>query len=1250
MVEKDLGSGAQGVIYHVKTQTKRQDLALKLIDISAEEKSRFKDLLDSVKAEFSIIKSLHHKNIINVYEFGYDKKLNKYYYTMDYLHGTDLMDFVQSRPSSAKFPDIVYQILDGLNYLHSNNIIHFDIKPENIFIVDEEGEPTVKILDFGLSEIKKHNKQNISAKGTLSYIAPEFFLDPTKISPKIDLYSLGIALIHVNKGIKSTETEKLGKGSLIEAINKEHEKSMELLSAFSEKKVKSFISQLTEKNPGTRISSAIEAIISLNRIFNLDFKVPTVQNITSFLNNPKFILRDEVYHHVNTLRKNTISKNTGKTVLLTGVSGVGKTKLIDQIVFEARLNLDKILKMYLQDNTSEDFFIGKLILRKIYNLYRHETDIEEDFIRIEKELEVIIGNEQDFSYIFDSIIDFVFKCSGSSEKKLTVLLDNYERYDKESIKFVNRLLNINKNSGNIFLLISITTDKMSDDVTQSYKLIEYDPDIQKVDIPLLSFSETSEAIKILLGRIGSLPSDFSKKIFDHSGGNFRKLMMYFDEFFQSGVLAYVSGILLFRNRDKFKAILEKNIGRSVKNIVDGLDADELSVLKLLCTTFNKLTADDIQKCIPLGEYELSRALNILVNHELISGYDGLFKAIKSDVKDYVFRLTPTEELSALYKDVIGLDHSDKFSKYASILIKRVLGTGSGKNLNSIDAYVDKLIKSDSNDNLFYLLLNSIKIVKDTKLRFRLTVNYTRYLMKKDMKRAVKSAKKLDLIYRNKGRDVSNRISFIKLKMEMHDPVMYNYDAYRFMEKALVFMEESLDIREISRLTIDFIERLLKSGEHYEQGVKIIDLLEKKFAREKNLSFEYPNLLNVIKFVHGVIEWKDEYEKLLSGYIAEHIRVQLYNETYFYLLKTIGVLIEKDLIKGEYGDRLSYGLEVAYKQKDVEKMFVMFTTLSTYYFYRGEYEKSLYWDQRKVDLKQKLRKEITGEDIGDIATVKANLYYPIGEVITLIQETRRQAKENNNLSEYITHLTNEFILQHRKGDFKTAKKAIRKAFLIFMAIPEDDILRHYERISKYFPEIFSKEQALRDISNLKNAAVSESGFNEMKGYLDKYYEFNICYRWSTDRVDEILNGTLQVETPMMLLHYLKQHRKLPDIRQVMGKIEKRFYNPECAGDYLVYLVTKFMMSKEHSLIDPIFEYSRKLHISGYVMINVYTIIPFMEFALMVSVPKEKLKRFINFYDEIKHYLYDNMDAVQLKLFESTYFFRRGKKILEYYEKL
>ncbi|MBU4486202.1 MAG: hypothetical protein KKD38_04680, partial [Candidatus Delongbacteria bacterium] len=363
------------------------------------------------------------------------------------------------------------------------------------------------------------------------------------------------------------------------------------------------------------------------------------------------------------------------------------------------------------------------------------------------------------------------------------------------------------------------------------------------------------------------------------------------------------------------------------------------------------------------------------------------------------------------------------------------------------------------------------------------------------------------------------------------------------------------------------------------------------------------------------------------------------------------LADKGYLKGDYSERLNFGLETAYKQKDMENMFVMYWTLSNYYYYRGNYEKSLYWDEKKVNLKQKLRKELTTEDIGDIATVKANLYYPIGEVIALIQEARKQAKEKNELSQYIMNLTNEFVLLHRKGDFKSAKSTIRKAYLYFRTIPEGELLRHYERVAKYFPEVFSKEESLQDANNLRSDnTISEEVYNKMKEFLDKYYEYNICYRWSPDRIDEVLDGNLEIETPMMLLHYIKQNRKLPEVNKVMGKIESRYYNPECTGDHFVFLITKFMMSKDQRLIDSIFEYSRKLHISGYIMINIYALIPFMEFALMVNIPKELMKRFIEFYEEIKNYLYDYMDDTQLKLFESAYFFRRGRKIIEYYNKL
>ena len=1250
-IEKTLGSGAQGVIYHVKTIATGYDLALKLIEISAEAKTQYNDILESIKDEFTIIKSLHHKNIISVYDFGYDKKLDKYYYTMDYLQGKDLRDYVGTNPNSSNFPLIVYQILEGLNYLHSNNIIHFDIKPENIFIINKGKEPYVKILDFGLSEIKKHNNQNISAKGTLSYIAPEFFLDPTKISAKIDLYSLGITLIHVNKFVDRTDAGSIAKGSILQAINSEYERNMLLLDSFKDKKIKSFISQLTEKNPGTRISSAVEAIIWLNRIFNTNFKIPAVHHITSFMNNPKFILRENEFSQLSTLRNNCLAKKEGRSVLLTGFSGVGKTKLLNQLVFHSSLNLEKVLKIYLDDNTSEDFFIGKLLLRKIFNLYRSDIELEKEYEAINKELNTIIEKEQDYSYIYDDIINLIVKCSDTRDVKLTILLDNYERYDNESIRFVNRLFNINKNTGNLFILISIATDKMSEFVAQSYKLMEFDPDIPKIEIPMLSFSDTQQVIEVFLGKIGSLPPDFSKKIYDHTGGNFRKLMMYFDEFFQNGVLNYVSGLLLFRDHEKFNTILKSKSGKSVKSIVESLDQDEISALKLLCATFNKLSFEEIQKFIPLSEFDLKRALNKMVNHEIISGYNGLYKAIRSEVKNFVFKKTTKEELIQLYNNIAALSHDDKFSQYAVMLLKAISSNKSRHNLVVVGKYIDKMLKADTNDNLYYLLLNSLKIASDNELRFRLEVNYAYYLFKRDPEKCIKVTESLDRLYRKKDRDISNKMSFIRLKFRVFDPEKDKYNATEFVRKALPVMEEELPHAELFRELFDFIEKLLKSGEYFNQGAEIIELLEKKYEKEKEVLFEYPNLLNALKFVYSTIEWKEEYEKSLSGFISEHIKAQLYNNNYFYLLKAIGLLVEKNYLKNDYAERLTFGLETAYKLKDVDNMFLMYSTLSTYYFYRGNYEKSLYWDEKKVHLKQKLKKELTTEDIGDIAITKAHLYYPLGEVITLVQETRRQAKEKNELSQYILYLTNEFILQHRKGDLKTAKTTIRKAYLYFRAIPENELLRHYDRVSKYFPEVFSKEEALKDAENLISFnTISNEVFDKMKEFIDKYYEYNICYRWSPDRVNEIFSGNLELETPMMILHYMKEHRALPDPKKVIGQIEPRFFNPECTGEHLAFLTTKFMMSKDRRLLDPIFEFSRKLHIAGYVMINIYTIIPFMEYALMINTPKDKMKRFVEFYEEIKNYLYENMDDVQLKLFESAYFFRRGKKIIEYYNKL
>lgn len=1249
-VEKVLGSGSQGIIVHVKTISSKIELALKLIKVSSEEKEHLKEILESVKSEFSIIKSLHHKNIINVYDFGYDAKLDKYYYTMDYLNGVNLKEFYNDSLGEDVFANITYQALNGLNYLHSNEVIHFDIKPENIIIVDNDGELTVKLIDFGLSEIKKSvTDQSGTVRGTIEYIAPEFFLDPTKVSPKIDLYSLGIAIIHAAAGESyySSMSKKISGERLLQALNEMYDNNRQLLSEFKSKKIKYFVSHLIQKDPGTRISSAIEAISVLNSTFGTSYPVPNIFHTTSFLNNTKFILRDDTFKNILKIHKITNQKKGGKTVFLYGPSGSGKTKILDQIFYNITLSLEKIIRMYLEDNTSEDFLIGKLLLRKAYNSFKNIVDIEDEYQRLNKEINSIAEKGQDYFYIFDDVINFLCLCSDNKNNRLTLIFDNFERYDQESVRFINRLIGYNK-EGCLLIIISLTTDRMSQSIEQSYKLIEYDPEIENIEVPALSFNETERAITYFLGEIGNVPENFNKLIFDYSAGNFRTLMTFFDGFIQKNVVSYVGGVLFFKNKENFTKVLKRGSKKSVKSLIKGLDENDVNILILLAITFNKLTTDEVRKFVPLSEFDLKKALSRLVNLGLISGHNNLFKVVKSEVKDYIFSSLKKNTLKKFYLRIIKLDHDDKFYRSAVRIIKYILTGINISELGNLNKYVDIMRKKDSNDNLYYLLLNCIKLCDDVEVKFRLELNFAFYLEGTDIEKAVKIVKSIGKKFKDEIKHIESKLKFIRLKLYLHNEFYYDYNIISFIKKNLKFYKDNLPVEEFYGDMFDILKKLLLSRKYFSDGVEIVKILEEDFNKEKDISVQYQIILDTIKIVYSVIPWEKHLEERISDYIDVFVSKKIFNNNYFYILSTLSKFAERKCIEQDYSERLTYGLEIAYKQKDTESMFLILKTLANYYYYTDDFEKALYFENKKIFLSDKLKKPLGLDDLGDVVTTKVMLYYPLGEIINLLREVRRQAKETNKLELYIELLTNEFILYHRTGDFKSAKKIIRKAYLYFRHSTEAKLLTDFDRIAKYYPEIFTKEEALTDIKALYDDNVlTEDIYSAYKESLDTYYEYNICYRWSPGQMDEILNGNLQLETPMMLLHYIKKNKKLPPMDQVIGKIEKRFQNPEITGDYLVYNITKFMLTKNEKLINTIFELSKKLHIAGYAMINVYSIIPFMEFALMAKIKVDKIAPFIEFYEEIKEYLLANMDSAQEELFKTAYFYRRGQKIIEYF---
>ena len=188
-----IGHGSYGDVFLAYNTYTKEKFAIKKIYKSNEDLLNDGELLD----EIEILKSLNHPDIVKIIEF-YGTE-DAYYIVNEYCPGGELFDKVENGLSETQISVIFKQILSGLSYLHSNNIVHRDLKLENILISDiEYVEMTkeeyfdIKIIDFGNARIFDKTISTNSIVGSSYYIAPEVFLK--KYNKECDLWSAGVIL------------------------------------------------------------------------------------------------------------------------------------------------------------------------------------------------------------------------------------------------------------------------------------------------------------------------------------------------------------------------------------------------------------------------------------------------------------------------------------------------------------------------------------------------------------------------------------------------------------------------------------------------------------------------------------------------------------------------------------------------------------------------------------------------------------------------------------------------------------------------------------------------------------------------------------------------------------------------------------------------------------------------------------------------------------------------------------------------
>jgi 5'-AMP-activated protein kinase catalytic alpha subunit len=154
------------------------------------------------------LKRISHPNIITLFELLETEK--SLYIVTEFVKGGELYDMIRFRgrldEHSAK--KYFFQILEGIEYLHSNGIAHRDIKPENILVDDEQ----IKIIDFGLSREFEEGQLLSTSCGSPCYAAPEMIAGESYDPINADIWSLGIILYAMVCGylpFEDTNTKKL---------------------------------------------------------------------------------------------------------------------------------------------------------------------------------------------------------------------------------------------------------------------------------------------------------------------------------------------------------------------------------------------------------------------------------------------------------------------------------------------------------------------------------------------------------------------------------------------------------------------------------------------------------------------------------------------------------------------------------------------------------------------------------------------------------------------------------------------------------------------------------------------------------------------------------------------------------------------------------------------------------------------------------------------------------------------------------
>lgn len=543
-----------------------------------------KDLIEYYTENFTSLTNINTCNIICTKSFDIIKtidnnKLNEnlYFYTNEYMISNYNLAVNIPNLSQKERLDIFLEVCNAMYYLHQKGFIYGDLNLTNILVNKSEEKLSVKLKDLATIALDKYDYWTDS-DNSLAFKAPEIKEGelPSQLS---DIYSLG---------------------KLLELLN------------IDNSKLENLIAEITAIAPEKRISNILSIIKEINNLFGIDYNPLSKQYFEVLNFNTKLSGRSyeisQVFNIYDDINQYTSEK---KCILIHGNFGVGKTRLVKEIVHRLNISGAKIYSSFVLNNYNE------MNNKPIIDILKKEISecnpdvlvpYENELIKLIPEIGVnkkIIPTEpldstKETFRILNAATNFLYDCT--KEGTTTVLtIDNLNTADDLSLEFFEHIYHRKTKSKKILFIVSYSDENLVSNKKLASIIdgIYLNPDVLNLYLHGLNELETGEMIKNILS-MPKVPKHFARLIFNKTYGNplfieeciknlIAKKALYIDENGYWGTDYYT---------DEYEKLpIPTSMEQAVANQIKDLNKTDLDILEIVSIFYKGVSVTNITKLL-----------------------------------------------------------------------------------------------------------------------------------------------------------------------------------------------------------------------------------------------------------------------------------------------------------------------------------------------------------------------------------------------------------------------------------------------------------------------------------------------------------------------------------------------------------------------------------------------------------------------------------------------------------------------------